>query len=244
MLVTKFCVFIHIPKTAGHFCKDIIERYTGPVQYMGEWHGPLSRLPEEFAHLPVVSFVRNPWDWYVSWYYHMIDKGHANPVIASAIKQGKVGFEDVLLHVFKSTRKGTNEAKQLDQYIASKEFTNKRTHPEIVDLNETMVQQMRDNKWGVLTWRYNFLLGDTSTKNIIFGRYEFLADDLISIIESLGVELSEQEKLSVTGSGPMNVGKSRSRRAYQEMYKGRALHNMIANREKKIIESFSYSFDN
>ena len=28
-------------------------------------------IPPEFRDLPVLGFVRNPWDWYVSWYHYI-----------------------------------------------------------------------------------------------------------------------------------------------------------------------------
>jgi hypothetical protein len=33
-------------------------------------HGRWSEIPAEYAALPQVAVVRNPWDWYVSWWLH------------------------------------------------------------------------------------------------------------------------------------------------------------------------------
>jgi hypothetical protein len=32
-------------------------------------HSPVREVPAEFRHLPMLGYVRNPWDWYVSWYH-------------------------------------------------------------------------------------------------------------------------------------------------------------------------------
>jgi hypothetical protein len=32
------------------------------------YHFPCADIPAEASDLPVVGIVRNPWDWYVSWY--------------------------------------------------------------------------------------------------------------------------------------------------------------------------------
>jgi hypothetical protein len=33
-----------------------------PSARMLQYHGHLEDLPEEFVHLPVIGFVRHPWD--------------------------------------------------------------------------------------------------------------------------------------------------------------------------------------
>jgi hypothetical protein len=38
------------------------------VRELPETHAYYRAIPEESADLPVVCFLRNPWDWYVSWY--------------------------------------------------------------------------------------------------------------------------------------------------------------------------------
>ena len=32
-------------------------------------HAGIDLIPAEYAHLPAIAFIRNPWDWYVSWYH-------------------------------------------------------------------------------------------------------------------------------------------------------------------------------
>ena len=67
MLATKDFVFIHVPKTGGEFIGGAIKR-TCEVQEAGK-HVPFRETPERFRDLPAICFVRNPWDWYVSWWH-------------------------------------------------------------------------------------------------------------------------------------------------------------------------------
>jgi hypothetical protein len=70
MIITPYFVFLHVPKTGGSWVKSTIP---------DEWcvarlrdHESHSNVPDEYADLPVLAFVRNPWDWYVSHYsYHL-----------------------------------------------------------------------------------------------------------------------------------------------------------------------------
>lgn len=73
MLIARDFVFLHVPKTAGgsvtHLLRDLLEPGSfrtgpGPSKHPGWRH-----IPPEAATLPVLAYVRNPWDWYVSWYH-------------------------------------------------------------------------------------------------------------------------------------------------------------------------------
>ena len=70
MIVTPQFVFVHVPKTGGEFVREIIERHFDVSWRSFEaglsYHAPYSELPVEYRALPAFSFVRNPWDCYVS----------------------------------------------------------------------------------------------------------------------------------------------------------------------------------
>ena len=68
MLVTTEFALIHIPKTGGTFLSEAIKR-TCEVLHE-DLHCPYSEIPRDYRPLPAVAFVRNPWDWYVSWWTH------------------------------------------------------------------------------------------------------------------------------------------------------------------------------
>lgn len=65
MIVTESFVFIHMHKTGGQTLNEIVKRCVEDCRDIG-YHYPRSEIPPEFANLPVVGLVRNPWDWYVS----------------------------------------------------------------------------------------------------------------------------------------------------------------------------------
>lgn len=247
MLVTDKLVYIHIPKTAGHFAKRYIKKFAGSLLYEGEWHGPLSRLPEEYSQLPIVSFVRNPWDWYVSWFFHQKDIGFVNPLVGAAAASGIVEFGPAIRFIVKSTREGTKESKLLTRYVNSaayKKLIKEKSlkEPGLQDLNSEMIKNLTQNKIGMLTWRYQFLLGAGAESRCIFGRYENLAIDLIDIFCQLGVVLKDADKEEIILGKPMNKGMSRFNRGYQSFY-DTALINLIGKREQEIIKIFGYTFD-
>jgi hypothetical protein len=70
MLVTDSFVFLHVPKTGGTFVQTILPEYLPVQDFRPYTHTPYNYLPERWQHLPVVCTIRNPWDWYVSWYHY------------------------------------------------------------------------------------------------------------------------------------------------------------------------------
>ena len=75
MLITKHFVFVHLQKTGGNFVKAVCEQHLPPdwlVPNDLDDHTSFHRIPAEHSHLPVFSLIRNPWDWYVSWYHFAV----------------------------------------------------------------------------------------------------------------------------------------------------------------------------
>jgi len=72
VLVTKGFVFVHIPKTGGSFIQTVIGEHLPVLDLSSYTHTPYAELPERWRHLPAFCVVRNPWDWYVSWFHHSI----------------------------------------------------------------------------------------------------------------------------------------------------------------------------
>jgi hypothetical protein len=73
MIVSKYFVFVHFPKSGGSFVRKVL-RETAPHEWglrEHAWHKKLSTLPSELRMLPVIGYVRNPFDWYVSWYAYL-----------------------------------------------------------------------------------------------------------------------------------------------------------------------------
>jgi hypothetical protein len=81
MIVTDRFVFVHIPKTGGTFIQTVIAEHLPVVDHepmIGDatWsHTPYGDLPAEWRSLPAFCVVRNPWDWYVSWFHYQVDRG-------------------------------------------------------------------------------------------------------------------------------------------------------------------------
>src|SRR5688500_498878 len=77
MLVTSGIVFVHIPRTGGVFVRDVLRDHVEaePAGPRFATHASYEELPPEFGDRPGFCVVRSPWDWYVSWYHHTMQRG-------------------------------------------------------------------------------------------------------------------------------------------------------------------------
>lgn len=71
LLLTPHFVFLHVPKTGGTFVRRLLLQHApagwGAIE--GTAHGGVADIPAPWADLPRLAFVRNPYAWYVSWFY-------------------------------------------------------------------------------------------------------------------------------------------------------------------------------
>ena len=89
MLVTDQFVFVHVPKTGGTFIQTVLGKHLPVVDLESvmndrTWsHASYGALPAEWRERPAFCVVRNPWDWYVSWFHYQTARGprrRARPV--------------------------------------------------------------------------------------------------------------------------------------------------------------------
>ena len=101
MILSNYFVFIHFPKTGGSFFRELCRKHAPP-----EWeieitddHRPIRDLPDKYRNLPVIGFVRNPYDWYVSWYFYLKGRGD-NEFFNRASGNGNKTFKETMLAIF------------------------------------------------------------------------------------------------------------------------------------------------
>ena len=239
MLVTPNFVFIHLPKTAGRFIRHQILEHAGPVLFRGGLHGPIERLPDQFQMLPIIAFVRNPWDWYVSWFFHMQDSSGFNPLFANAVKAGNNDFTSIMHYMFDSMDEDSEAAKNLDNYIQSPEHLQRESH----DLDQSMINFQRENGCGMLTWRYKFNVGENENVTKHVGKFESLVEDLIQCLKSCNVPLSQPSEFKIRMARPVGEGETRAKRDFRSLYTDSRLIERVAEKEHFIVDRFGYNFE-
>ena len=93
MIVSDKLVFIHMHKTGGQFVSRALLDHVGGSRVIG-YHWPRKNLPVKFRGLPLLGFVRNPWDWYVSWFcFNQQKTSNTNPLYAVMSDGGRNDFD-------------------------------------------------------------------------------------------------------------------------------------------------------
>lgn len=71
MLLTRHFTFLHVPRTGGNFVRLLLEQHAPAAWQLRRHidHATVADIPPDHAAAPRFAFVRNPFDWYVSWYH-------------------------------------------------------------------------------------------------------------------------------------------------------------------------------
>jgi len=95
MIVCDDFVFLHLHKSGGTFVNQLMLRCIPGARMIG-YHWPYARLPEAHRGLPVLGAVRNPFDYYVSWFHFQSGQTQPNPLFRICSDGGRLGFADTI----------------------------------------------------------------------------------------------------------------------------------------------------
>jgi hypothetical protein len=97
MLVHDQFVFLQMRKTGSTYLTDALQRELPSEICKLQKHSNWARIPPQAVGRPVLSFIRNPWDWYVSWYhFNLMRGGTPNGFWKAVSAQGTLNFTDTV----------------------------------------------------------------------------------------------------------------------------------------------------
>lgn len=230
MIVTDKFVFVHFPRTGGTFITDVITKFFPSAREIG-YHLPRSLLPKEFARLPVLGAVRNPWEFYVSWYYHVWPRDAETPLISWLTEDGKHQFQG-------ATRNALNlgvDTQRLDRLIDAMPDKVDYAKRNIPNITKDDLRKVRGSCVGYYTFRFNHLFGDAD--EVFFCRQEQLRLDLIEFFDGLGI-LNGEIQDHVLSSQRKNTAEH----AHYLDYYTPELAELVSTRDRTIIDRFGYSY--
>lgn len=231
MIVTDKFVFVHFPRTGGTFITDVIMRFFPSAREIG-YHLPRFLLPDEYSHLPVLGAVRNPWEFYVSWYFHVWPRDAATPLHSWLSENGKHQFEGAIRNALNL---GVDN-KRLDALIEKLPDTVDYRTRNIPNITKESMRKARGTGVGYYTFRFNQLFGNAD--EVFFCRLETLRQDLVSFFEGIGTATDEVRSY-VLCSDKQNT----SEHVHYSAYYTRELAELVSIRDALIIERFGYVFE-
>ncbi len=220
MLLSTHFAFLHVPKTGGSFVTAVLREQLAPGALLPrpsrDSHISWEELPAEAAELPVLCFVRNPWDWYVSWYHYLTQTHREDrlkkPIFRDLFEGGRSDFATVVDRVCRG------QIEHRDPRV-----------------NALMAEREID----LYSARLLTILGTgIDDPRLEIGRYERLLEDLEAFLErhrvplltGTAAKLRSAEHLRASARGP-----------YREYY-DEDLRRLVAERARIVIERFGYTF--
>ena len=231
MIVTDKFVFVHLPRTGGTFTSEVIKRFFPSAHEIG-YHLPRALLPRQYSHLPVLGAVRNPWEFYVSWFHHVWPRDAGTVLVSWMTENGKLGFADTT----KNALNFGSDDNRLDRLISMLPDNVDYGKRNIPNLTTDAVRRIRGTGIGYYTFRFNHLFGNSD--NMYVCRLETLRQDLVKFFEQIGAATDELREY-ILRSDKKNTAE------YQDIstYYTPELAKLVAIRDQYLIEKFGYTFE-
>ena len=231
MIVTDKFVFVHVPRSGGTFVSGVIRKFFPSAQEIGH-HLPRELLRREFSHLPVLGTVRNPWEFYVSWYHYVRHKDPASVMVRWMSENGRLGFIGSVRNLLNLT---VND-ERLDVLI--------EMVPEHVDYRRTLIpnvnkdemRRVRGTGVGYYSFRFDQMFGNAD--DVFFCRLETLRQDLVAFFEGVGAATDELRDY-VLRSDKKNIAEH----LHYSTYYTPELAELVFIRDRLLIERFGYVFE-
>ncbi len=238
MIVTEHFVYIHVSRTGGTFLNKLFLEHV-PGARMLQYHGQLRDLPESFSHLPVIGFVRNPWDWYVSMFF---DYRRKQQYVYEIISEGgDVGFKGTVARFLRLGDNSVQSKKLLGQIVkAAPAVINAQTSRRLANpgLRSEQFAAFPEN-FGYYSWLTKLMFESKIAHRVHLGRFENLREEAFRLLTITGTPITEGitaylRKADALNSSPRPtdiIG------AYPP-----ELELLVADKENYLIDQFGYDF--
>jgi len=229
MVVTPRFIFLHLHKSGGTFVNECLVKFVKDARHVG-YHLPRSMVPQEFAHLPALGLVRNPWSYYLSWYSFQLDRPHPNFLFRILSDDGQLDFDATVRNML-HLGAGSIRLDMLLRALPSA-YSNQG-----LNLPNFALAPIRDTGLGFYSYLYRYLY-QGGTEPVIVGRMEEMREELVPMLEQVAHSPSEDMRAFIAEESPRNT----SQHGDYTQYYSDALQKLVAKRDEEIIERHGYRF--
>ena len=236
MIVTDHFVYIHVSRTGGTFLNKLIMNHV-PGARMLQYHGQLRDLPEEHGDLPVIGFVRNPWDWYVSMFYDYRRKQQY--VFQVLSERGRLGFRDTVVRFLTLGDDDEGDRRRREQLVRAAPTLINTQRPARRDLPGLRSRQFAayPQGTGYYSWLWQLMFASDDTPTIHIGRFENLREEALRLLEETGTPISDRISRYLKDAKRLNA--SPRPRSYLAGYT-RDLERLVEEKDRYIVDRFDY----
>lgn len=244
MIIGDSFVFIHNPHTAGAFLRTAFKKMFPEANFfeLTRWHQPIQKLSKRHWNKMKFGVIRNPWEWYVSFYKHQQPNG---PLLRFFLNGKENTFNNFLIQ------------------LLSKEFAldnkNKLFHPvgnPYVAPSISKLEYISNLDIGFFTYRYIYMFFD-NYEDIFYKKTQFnlsnhdklisldevckqenLVKDIINIFKKHNMFLNEKRQKNLMETKKENFT---NHKPYKEYY-SQDLVKLVENKDNLIIQKYNYKF--
>lgn len=215
----------------GHIIEDCMPS----MKHIG-YHYPYHMLPTEYANLPVVGMVRNPWDWYISWYAFNTRPSVSNPlffILSDGFQADCKTTLKNLINLGSSENSSANYRKALINILPDSLEGNAG-----VGLTQDTIREMDAPNLGYYSWQFQRMHGDIEREQVHIGRFENLQQEFVKIMQKLQVNELDAMQAKFDKTPRMNA----SSHSHYSKYLDDELRELIAEKEAGLIEKYAYEY--
>ena len=239
MLIYDDFVFMHTPKTAGYFVKEaLIAELAAPSEQL-KGHAGWDSIPAAAVGRPVLMYVRNPWDWYVSWYHWMIGINLSRK--SNAEVQENQWLRLLFGEDLKIADDGPHGVNDFATMVRSACENLDPRHPlmaEMIANGDRHAEAVADGD-DFYTANVKKVAGaGLGTDLLTIGRYESLFDDLAEFFTQNEIAVDDGLVPRMEARQPVNASPHRH---YREYYDDE-LRDLVGRSCRELIEGFDYAF--
>ena len=224
MILTPRFVFIHLHKSGGTFVNEALLAHVPGARKLGH-HVPASLLPASHAGLPVLGVVRNPWEFYVSWFSFQSER--RTWLWQTFSEDGALDFDATTRRMLCAGERDDLIDRLIE--LAPAEFPNRQ-----MNLTKACLAELRGRRHG---W-YTFLfLRMYAGLPVHFLRKENLREELLDFLRKHEIDSPALE--SHVRHAPLANTTAHS--PYREHYSP-SLAGLLREREREVVDRFEYRF--
>lgn len=228
MIVTSRFVFLHLHKSGGTFVNQFLLRFFPEARLIG-YHLPRANLPPEFSRLPLFGLVRNPWDYYVSWYSFQAAMREPNVLFRCVSDDGRLDFSATIHNLLSLGE----QPKRLARLRAG---LPEQFQPRGINLTRRCLEPLVGSDAGFYTFLYRRMYGND--REVRIGRMESLRTEVATLLDSLDVSMTAEMADYLRTGEPANRS---IRPRYCERYDD-ATRDEVARRDAYVIGQYGYRF--
>jgi len=230
MIVTEKFIYIHLHKSAGTFVNRFVNLYFPNNQTIG-YHFPARYIPEQYAALPIIGCVRNPWDFYISWYFFQLQKKHSNPLFMATSKAKTLDFNatmERLLSLNDNIPLLNQILTQLpDHFVASG-----------MNIPRSVLGRLHGSALGLYSFLYQWMYADAPTEPQL-AKTEELQESLIAVLLKSGVSISSEMSHFLQRRGHENA----SEHSHYAQYYSQEIRDRVAQLDQLVVNKHKYRFN-